>query len=122
MTAEEKLRRLQKALDLAGPTHRIPDVVERIKDHRAQFWEHGDGCIVTELHSYPLSKAVHYWLISGVLNDCLALDTDINQWALDQGCTMATACGRRGWGRVAAPLGWCERPSHLNFFKPLVGG
>jgi predicted glycosyltransferase len=120
MTGEEKLRRLQKALDLAGPTHRLTDVVERIKDHRAQIWEHGDGCIVTELHEYPLAKAVHYWLVSGVLKDCLALEHDINTWANEQGCTLATACGRRGWGRALEPLGWGERPGHVNFYKRLV--
>jgi hypothetical protein len=120
MNAEEKLRRLQKALDLAGPTHRIPDVVERVRDARAQFWEHGDGCVVTELHSYPLSKAVHYWLVSGVLRDCLELQNQIDPWAIEQGCTMATACGRRAWGRALAPHGWHERADHLNFCKVLL--
>jgi hypothetical protein len=118
MSPEEKLRRLQRAIDLAG-THRLSDVVERIKDSRAQLWELRDGCVITELHNFPLYKAVQYWLISGDLKDCLALEDTINSWAIEQGCTRATACGRRGWGRVAAPTGW--REWYPNFQKPLGG-
>jgi hypothetical protein len=118
MTGEQKLARLQRALDYAG-THRISDVVELLEAHKAQLWERGDGTIITELHEYPLRKAVHYWTISGVLKDCLALEDEINAWALEKGCTIATAAGRRGWGRVAAPTGW--RVAYPNFYKPLVG-
>ena len=74
--------------------------------------------IVTEIHDYPLLKTVHYWLIFGELRHCLALESDINSWARGEGCTVATATGRRGWGRVAAPTGW--RPHMFTFYKPLV--
>lgn len=115
----EKLARLQKALDCGGPTHTISDVVALIKANKAQWWERGDGCIVTEVHDHPLRRSVHFWLISGVLKDCLALEHDITGWALENGCTVATACGRPGWGRVAAPTGW--RPWWPNFWRPLTG-
>lgn len=115
----EKRERLQRALDCAGNTHTIEDVVDMVRRGRAQFWTNGDGSIVTEIHEFPRLRSVHYWLISGRLPDCLALEDDINAWAMEQGCTMATAIGRRGWGRVAAPTGW--REFYPNFIKPLVG-
>jgi hypothetical protein len=123
MTGEEKLARLQRALDYGGGTHRVADVVQLVREGKAQFWPpggEGDGCIVTEIHEFPLFKAIHYWLIWGELRACLSLEHEINPWAVEQGCTIATATGRRGWGRVAAPTGW--RPAHPNFFKPLIGG
>jgi hypothetical protein len=119
MTEAERQARLERALLWGGPTHALGDVARLIKEGKAQWWSHDDGMIVTEIHDYPLRKIVHFWLIAGALRDCLALEHDVLPWAIEQGCTVATACGRRGWGRVAAPTGW--RPWHPNFFKPLVG-
>lgn len=119
LSSEEKLRRLQKALEYGGPTHSISDLIGLLHAGKAQLWERGDGCIVTEIHEFPLLKAIHFWLISGTIKDCLALEHDINPWAIEQGCTIATACGRKGWGRVSAPTGW--REWYPNFWKPLVG-
>jgi len=118
LTDAEKLRRFQKALDYGGNTHEVADVVALIKEGRAQFFSNGDGNIITEIHTYPNLKAVHFWLISGALKPCLALQDEILPWAMDQGCTVATAAGRPGWGRVAAPTGW--RPHMPTFVKPLI--
>jgi hypothetical protein len=120
MTGAEKTERLVKALEYGGPTHRVSDVIELLHARKAQLWERGDGCIITEIHDFPLFKAVHYWLIFGGLKDCLSLEHEINPWAIEQGCSIATACGRKGWGRVAAPTGW--RPFLPNFVKELRHG
>jgi len=124
LSDEEKLRRLEKALEYGGSTHRVRDVVQMVRDGKAKWWPEpgtghsGDGMIVTEIHEYPLIRTVHYWLIFGKLRDCLALEHDINSWAIEQGCTVATATGRKGWGRVSEPTGW--KPWYPNFRKKLV--
>lgn len=118
LTDAEKLERFQKALDCGGRTHEVADVVAMIKDGRAQYWSNGDGTIVTELHKFPNLKAVHFWLVSGDLRHCLALEHDIVPWAIEEGCTVATASGRKGWGRALAPMGW--RPWWQTFVKTLV--
>jgi hypothetical protein len=119
LSGEELRARLQRTLDYCGPTHRIDDVVDMCRNGEAQFWSNGDGCIVTQIETAPLVKSVHYWLIWGELRHCLALEHEINPWAIEHGATIATAAGRRGWGRVAAPTGW--RPHVVTFWKPLVG-
>jgi hypothetical protein len=119
LSDSEKRRRLERALEFGGSTHTVGDVVELIEAGKAQLWNYGDGTIVTELHCYPRRKDVHFWTISGALRDCLALEHEILPWAIEQGCAVATACGRKGWGRVAAPTGW--RQWHPNFYKPLIG-
>jgi hypothetical protein len=91
--------------------------VALVRANKAQFWTHGDGTILTELLEYPQFKACQYWVISGSLPDCLALDASISDWARGEGCAVATAAGRRGWGRVAAPYGW--RPHMYTFTKDL---
>ncbi len=116
MTSEEKRRRLQEALDRAG-THTMDDLLERLRDGRAQFWAHDDGCVVTEILDYPRAKVANYWLLSGVLGDCLALNGEIEAWARGQGCTVASAMGRRGWIKAVEPLGW--QPHGVLFHKQL---
>ncbi len=119
LSSEEKLKRLEKALEYGGNTHTVSDVVELIRAEKAQFWSWKDGNIITELHNFPRMKAVHFWLLSGDLKDCLALEEDVLSWAHQQKCTMATACGRRGWERAAASAGWKPQPQMFNFYKPL---
>ena len=120
LSGGEKAHRLQKALEYGGGTHRLDDVVRMLKAGEAQLWENEGGVIVTEVNDYPLRKAIHYWLLAGELRDVLALEHEINPWAVEQGCTVATACGRRGWSRVAAPTGW--KPWLPNFYKDLRHG
>ncbi len=121
MTGEEKLVRLERALTYGGNTHGVDDIVRLVKEGKAQFWPRdgkGDGCIVTEIDRFPRFSAVRYWLIFGEKRACLGLESEINEWAIGQGCTMAVATGRRGWGRVAASTGW--RHHMYTFYKPLV--
>ena len=117
LSSEEKRRRFEKALACGGNTHDVDDVVALVKEGKAQYWEHGDGIVVSEIHEFPKLKAIHFWLVSGDLRDCLALENDVLPWAREQGCTIATACGREGWGRVLAPIGW--RKWRPNFMKQL---
>jgi hypothetical protein len=117
MTTEERIRRLQRALECGGPTHRLSDVIDRVKDSKAQFWEHQDAVIISEVNEFPLLKALNFWLISGDLQDVIALEPKVCAWGREQGCTIATATGRRGWGRVGHHLGW--REWWPNFIKPL---
>ena len=117
ISGEEKRARFEASLRYGGGTHSVEDVVQLVRDGRAQYWPHGDGTIITELNAFPNYKTCHYWIITGVLPDCLALDADISEWARGEGCAIATAVGRKGWGRVAAPYGW--RPHMSTFVKDL---
>jgi hypothetical protein len=118
LSSEEKRARFQKALDRGGNTHTIDDVVAMVNTGHAMFWEKGDGVVVTELVTFPRLKVVRYWLVAGALDDVLALQNDIDTWARFNGCQMATASGRKGWGRAAASSGW--KPDLITFYKDLL--
>lgn|SRR4051812_45926859 len=120
LSADEKRARLARALEYGGGTHTVDDVIGMVRTGAAQFWEHGDGAIVTELYQYPRLKAVSFWLMSGTIPDCMALEDDIVAWARGEGCTVAISTGRKGWGRVAHKTGWRPRPNMHAFFKPLT--
>lgn len=119
LSGEEKRARLAKALEYGGGTHTVDDVVELCRQGKARCWDNEGGLIITEVHAFPRLRAVHYWTISGVLPDCLALDEPISKWAISEGCSVATATGRKGWGRAGAPYGWLPQPNCFNFYKVL---
>ena len=118
LTGEEKRARLEKALEYGGSTHSVEDVVDLIKTGEARLFENEGGVIVAEINKFPLRKAVHFWLLAGELRDVLALEHEVLPWGIEQGATVATATGRRGWGRVSSATGW--KPHMFTFYKPLV--
>lgn len=109
-----RLRRLERALARTG-THDIVDLVRQIKRGAAQVWEHGDSVVITEVLAYPRTKTLHYWLVAGDLEDIMALEPDIEEWARGQGCIRFEAYGRPGWDRVAKHAGW--RPQAMLWVK-----
>jgi hypothetical protein len=120
MTDSERRVRFEKALHRAGDTHTVGDVLDKVEAGRAQFWNYGDGNVVTEVLTYPRLKAVNYWIVSGALPDCAALQPDIDAWALEQGCAVATAVGRMGWLRLSqTPFGAAWKPRGVAFVKSL---
>ena len=119
ISGDEMRSRMERALHRGGDTHTLADVAEMVESKQAQFWTNGDGAIVTEIHTFPRRRAIHYWLVAGDLRDCLALEHHINPWAIERGCSIATAVGRRGWLGPAGKTGW-RAASTLNLWKPLT--
>lgn len=120
LTLGEKriLDRLDQALAEAGNTHRFSeDVVPLLLDGRAQYWQHGEGVIVTELYTFPRLKSLNYWLVAGKLRDCLQLVPEIEAWARDQGASRATGLGRKSWTPTVGRLGF--RPVGVAYRKEL---
>ena len=67
LSNEEKRRRFEKALACGGNTHDVDDVVALVKAGKAQYWEHGDGIVVSEIHEFPKLKAIHFWVVSVIV-------------------------------------------------------
>jgi hypothetical protein len=120
MTSAEKIRRWQIALEYGGNSHSIGDMLELLHAGRAKLFENENGVIIAEMHSFPQFKAVHLWQIFGELKHCLALEHEVLPWGIEQGASIATAVGRPGWGRVAAPTGWKVTPNMVHHHKLLV--
>ena len=115
LTPEEMRARFERSLQWAGPTHTVENVLERVREGRAQFWHSDDGAIVSEVVEFPLVKTINFWLIAGTLPGCVALEPRVLEFARDVGCEVATGTGRPGWGSVP---GW--RRHSYNFVKPLT--
>ncbi len=121
MTNDEKARRFESALARAGSTHTISDVMDKVREGRAQCWPNGDSIIITEILVYPRVRACNYWILSGTLDECAELQPAIDQWAIEEGCSVATGTGRMGWLRAMAqrPFGAGWKPRGVQFVKSL---
>jgi len=117
LSGGEKARRLQRALEYAGGTHRMDNVVEMLKAGDATLFENEGGVVVAEIQTYPLCKVAHFWLGAGELRACVDLEDEVLRWGIEQGCSAATIVGRPGWGRIGASRGW--KPWHSTLIKPL---
>lgn len=97
---------LQAALERAGGTHTITDVVEAVAEGRMQFWPAPRGCAVTEIVKYPSKKVLHIFLAGGELDQIVDMDSSAAEFARMNGCTAMTIAGRKGWARVLKDKGY----------------
>jgi hypothetical protein len=112
---------LEQALLDVGATHDLRrDVFPMLRDGRAQWWQRGKGVIITEIHTFPNCRMVHYWLAAGRLADVLALQPEIDAWAIAEGCDAKSLIGRRGWEKVLPAHGWMHAGAAM--VAPLESG
>jgi hypothetical protein len=89
-----------------------------VVDGDAQVWHEDDAVFVTEIHDTPGHRELHFWLAAGTLDeDMFSLANKVMDWGRDQGCTVATLNGRRGWERTLKRTGWTLR--HIELQKVL---
>lgn len=88
---------IQAALDRDIGTHELPDVWAMIESGQAQLWPSTKSAVVTALEYFPRKTMLRYWLCGGDLDDCLAMQEMIENWAKSAGATDAVIGGRKGW-------------------------
>ncbi len=98
---------IEAALPYCYGTHTMEDVERQIAEGRLQFWP-GERCaVITEIVDYPRLRALNFFLVGGDLNELIEkIEPAIVAWAKALGCTRVAQTGRKGWGRVLAPLGY----------------
>lgn len=95
----------------------LADVLQAVRDRRAQFWQQGDTVAVTQMLRYPRGLALRHWLAAGRVEEACALLPGIEAWGRDRGAVRAEALGRKGWTRLALRHGY--RPQAMLFVKEL---
>lgn len=105
----QHLAGIEAALDRAGRTHSLGDVIRQVIAGQAQIWETDGALIVTEIHEAPRARVLHFWVATGELDAVVALSEVVLEWGARNGCSQATLAGRKGWERVLAGAGWSPR-------------
>ena len=114
MESDEVRRHLQNALDHGGGTHSVEDVLALIMAGEAQIWIEDHAVLVSQIHDTPNHREIHFWLAGGTLDEVIRLSNKVMDWGREQGCTVATLTGRRGWEKVLKTEGWTHRLVELS--------
>lgn len=91
---------LEAALEYAGGTHTLSDVIAEIYAGQMQFWPGERSAIVTQIAEFPRKTVLVFFLAGGDGDELRQMRGRIERWAIkEHGCTAATLTGRRGWAR-----------------------
>lgn len=96
---EHLAHHIEAALEYAGGSHTLLDVLDAIKENRAQFFPLRNSAIVTEIVDYPQRSVCRIWLAGGDMDELLEAEKIIARWAKKLGCTGMEIIGRKGWER-----------------------
>jgi hypothetical protein len=119
VASDDKLqRKVQKALKVGRNTHTIEDIFRAIDEEYMQLWENGESIVVTEITTFPCYRVVNIVLVAGNIDEVMALQVDIEEFARRENCVALRMQGRKGWERVLPHYGWEANP-RVIFEKPV---
>jgi len=93
--------------------HTFDDIAQMIRDGRVQLWPAPNGCLVTEIVTYPRCKVLNVFLGGGEIGQLADMHEAVIAWGKAMGCTKATIQGRKGWSRAFAKHGWKDQHAVL---------
>ena len=98
---------LQAALDHAGRTHSLPDVLSTVLGGRARFWP-GHGCaLVAAIEDDPGERRLLIWLAGGERGELEGeLLPKAEAWGRANRCRRSMVIGRAGWERSLKTKGY----------------
>lgn len=100
-------RQIEAALKYTHGSHTFDDVCELVAQGKLQFWPGPHSVIMTEILQFPRYRAVNFFLAGGVMEELMAMEPRVLDWAKTQGCTRAVLSGRKGWERsFLTRTGW----------------
>jgi hypothetical protein len=114
-----RIEHLAAALAYSGGSHTLDDIATGIYNHSLQYWPGPDSVIVTEIVVTPQQKTLNFFLAGGSMAELRAMTPDIEQWAREHGCTLATLIGRKGWERTWLTQSGGYKATHTVFEKAL---
>jgi hypothetical protein len=108
LSLEQARPLIDAGLVYTGGTHLYEDVVALVEAGLLQYWPAPRSVCLTEILQSPRKKVFNVWLVAGDMGELIEMYPRVEQWAKDQGCTIATFTGRPGWERsfLATQEGW----------------
>lgn len=120
MTREEFAELISPALEHAGSTHSVDDVLAMLARGEAQAWIGERSVLVTRIDDHPRAKVLTHWLGGGDLEEVgRTLRRRAEAWGKEQGCDRAWIIGRPGWERELKDEGFA--PAARLLVKELQG-
>lgn len=99
-------KKISRALDIAGNTHTLSDLKDKVKIGKLRAFHDDDAIILVEVLQYPRCRAVNFFIAAGDLQQVLSLEWTVCEWARANGCDRAYIAGRKGWERTLTDRNW----------------
>lgn len=97
---------LSEALRHGGDLHSRDSLLAMLISGRAHLWPLQRSAGVTIGHEYPHARVMQIWLVGGELDELLAHEPVVAEWAKGNGFTHLEMNGRFGWRRALRKLRW----------------
>ena len=97
---------IQDALDKGLGFETIEDIEGFIASGRYQFWPGKRSAAITEILSFPRTKALIVRMGGGDMEELIEMEKTLCVFARANGCTIIMGEGREGWERVCKSIGY----------------
>ena len=97
---------LQPALDRAGNTHALSDVLDDINRGNVSFLPGEKSALVFETMVFPLKTVLTIWLAGGDLNELVEMYQHVERFARQNDVNEIKIMGRPGWVKSAEKQGF----------------
>lgn len=97
---------LSEALRHGGDLHTRDSLEALLVSGRAHLWPLQRSAGVTFGFDYPNGRVLQIWLAGGELEELLAYEPVVAEWAKGNGFTHLEMTGRSGWKRALRKLHW----------------
>lgn len=97
---------LDAANQRAGGRHPREWIWNSVCAGQLQFWPFERCAAVTYVDTYPTGKVLRLWLVGGELDNVLAHEAEVAEWAKSIGCIAVDLIGRRGWEKALKSRGY----------------
>jgi len=82
-----------------------------------QFWPMEKSCLVTEIVTYPNSRALHVFLAAGDLEEIKNIDDTLANFGKQLNAQVISLSGRKGWTKALKDIGY--QVAHVTMFKEI---
>lgn len=114
MTYQEKLARVLAGM---GGLYTVDDLLTAIGEGRMQSFAVNNSWAVTEVSAYPRARKLNILAVVGDRPDLEALHNRVLAYAADNGVSLVSAYGRKGWMPDAAAHGWRLKAKTFLYYK-----
>ena len=90
-------KRVERWLRDMDGCYTFHDIMAGIHEGKFQSHVFGNTWVLTAIHDYPQKRSVHIELVVGSLEDALAAEPAVCEWARSIGAVRITGSGRPGW-------------------------
>ena len=98
---------MQAALDHAGRTHRLDDVLAMVLRGDARFWPAAGAALVAAIENDPGERRLLIWLAGGDRDEVEGqLLPQAEAWGRANRCQRSLVIGRPGWERTLKTKGY----------------